>query len=60
RHGLIKELSAAHASRPDAAKLIAFQILDQALLSAGLLEKKTDLVDRGYQIMAEALKSSSV
>jgi hypothetical protein len=38
------------------AKLVAVQLLDNALLSAGLLENRTDLVSRGFQLMEEAMK----
>lgn len=56
RHELIHQLSDARESNPELAKLIAGQVFDNALLSAGLLEDRTRLVQRGFQIMEEALK----
>jgi molecular chaperone HtpG len=55
RHDLIKRLAAARETDPARAKLVAHQILDTALLSAGILEDPADLVKRGYEIMAQAL-----
>ncbi len=55
RHPLIRNLSAAHAANPDLAKLVATQLLDNALLSAGLLDDPRDMVRRVNDIMAAAL-----
>lgn len=56
RHSLLRKLSAAVATKPGLAKLIAAQILDNAMLSAGLLEESVDMVARVYEIMGEALE----
>lgn len=58
RHGLIHQLSGARESNPELAKLVAVQILDNALLSAGLLDDRTQLVNRGFDLMEKALKKS--
>jgi len=55
RHELVKRLASTHQEHPERAKLVARQLLDSALLSAGLLDDQTDLVRRGYEIMAQAL-----
>ncbi len=57
RHELVKALAHASESNPDLAKTVASQLLDHALLSAGLLDHKGDLVRRGYDIMAAALRN---
>lgn len=59
RHGLIHQLATARESNPDLAKLVASQMLDNALLAAGLLENRSNLVDRGFKLMEEAMKKSS-
>ena len=59
RHGLIHSLAAARETSPDLARLVAGQLLDNALLSAGLLEDRVSLIHRGFQLMEEALKKSS-
>lgn len=56
RHALIHQLSNARENNPELAKLVAVQLLDNALLAAGLLENRTDLVSRGFQLMEEAMK----
>ena len=55
RHKLLKSLESARASQPELAKLIAEQIADNALLSAGLLEEGRDMVSRVYEIMQQSL-----
>ena len=45
-HAIVKKLAAATAANPDLAGLIAEQLLDSALLSAGLLEDTHDMVGR--------------
>ncbi len=55
-HPLIHSLSEARESNPELAKLVASQLFDQALLAAGLLDDRTSLVDRGFQLMEQALK----
>ena len=52
---LTRRLAAARESNPETAKLVARQVLDSALLSAGLLEKPADFIKRGYEIMSKAL-----
>lgn len=59
RHALIHQLANARENNPDLAKLVASQLLDNALLAAGLLENRTNLVDRGFKLMEEAMKKSS-
>lgn len=46
RHAVIKRLSEIQASNPDRAKLVAEQLLDNALISAGLLDDATTMVAR--------------
>lgn len=58
RHPLIHKLSEAREENPDLAKLVASQLLDNALLNAGLLDDRKDLVSRGFEIMEAALKKS--
>ncbi|MEM6915886.1 MAG: molecular chaperone HtpG [Verrucomicrobiota bacterium] len=55
-HPLIHALSEARESNPELAKIVAGQLYDQALLSADLLDDRTSLVDRGFQLMEQALK----
>lgn len=55
-HPLIHSLAEARESNPELAKLVASQLFDQALLAAGLLDDRTSLVDRGFQLMEQALK----
>jgi len=57
RHDLIKELAKARETKPELAKLLGEQLLDQSLLSAGLLEDQRGLVERGLKIMEAALRS---
>jgi molecular chaperone HtpG len=54
RHAVIKKLSALTASDPDKAKLVAEQILDNALISAGLLDDTTAMVRRLYKLLETA------
>ena len=51
RHALIKHLSGLQGSSPDKARLVAEQILDNALISAGLLEDTNKMVQRLYKIL---------
>jgi molecular chaperone HtpG len=46
RHAVIKRLFETHTSNPDRAKLVAEQLLDNALMGAGLLEDSTAMVAR--------------
>lgn len=51
KHELIKNLSALKDNDADTAKLVAEQILDNALISAGYLEDPRDMVSRVYQLL---------
>ena len=55
RHDLIKKLSEAKQSQPEVAELVAGQLLDNALMAAGLLEDARDTVSRMNQLMEKAL-----
>jgi molecular chaperone HtpG len=46
RHAVIKRLFETHTSSPEKAKLVAEQLLDNALISAGLLDDATAMVAR--------------
>lgn len=56
RHDLIKRLSATRESDSATAAKVARQILDSALLGAGMLENPADFVRRGYELMTRALQ----
>ena len=51
RHALIKRLAQLRTDSPEKAKLVAEQILDNALISAGLLEDASAMVKRLYRIL---------
>ena len=51
RHALIKRLSELQKASPDKAALVAEQILDNALISAGLLDDASGMVKRLYKIL---------
>ena len=55
RHDLIRNLSAAREANPELAKLVAAQLLDHALLSAGLLEDNREMSQRMVQLMSRAV-----
>ena len=59
RHALIHALAGARESNPELAKLVAGQLLDNALLSAGMLEDRVSLISRGFELMEKALKKSA-
>ncbi|MDO8542007.1 MAG: molecular chaperone HtpG [Opitutaceae bacterium] len=46
RHAVIKRLFETHTAQPEKAKLVAEQLLDNALISAGLLDDTTAMVAR--------------
>ena len=46
RHAVIKRLFETHTAHPERAKLVAEQLLDNALIAAGLLEDPTSMVAR--------------
>jgi molecular chaperone HtpG len=50
-HAVIKRLEELRSSAPDKAKLVAEQILDNALISAGLLDDAPAMVKRLYKIL---------
>ncbi len=50
-HELIKNLSALKDNEADTAKLVAEQILDNALIAAGYLEDPREMVSRVYKIL---------
>jgi HSP90 family molecular chaperone len=51
RHAVIKHLAAARESKPEVAKLVAEQVLDNALIAAGLLEDPQKMVARIYKLL---------
>jgi TNF receptor-associated protein 1 len=51
RSAVIKRLFEIHTASPDKAKLVAEQILDNALISAGMLEDATPMVARLYKLL---------
>jgi TNF receptor-associated protein 1 len=53
-HAVIKRLSELQTSSPEKAQLVADQILDNALISAGLLEDPQAMVKRLYKILETA------
>jgi TNF receptor-associated protein 1 len=55
RHALIRKLSEAKDNNPDLAKLVALQLLDNALIAAGLLEDARDTVTRMNTLMEKAM-----
>lgn len=57
RHALIHALAGAREKNPELAGIVAAQLLDNALLGAGMLEDRVSLVSRGFRLMEEALKN---
>ena len=51
RAAVMKRLFETHTAAPDKARLVAEQILDNALISAGLLEATTKMVARLYKLL---------
>jgi molecular chaperone HtpG len=51
RHAVIKRLSELQSAAPEKARLVAEQILDNALISAGLLDDASGMVKRLYKIL---------
>jgi molecular chaperone HtpG len=51
RSAVMKRLFESHTASPDRARLVAEQILDNALISAGLLEDTTKMVARLYKLL---------
>jgi TNF receptor-associated protein 1 len=55
RHSLIRKLASARESHPDVAGLVARQLLDNALIAAGLLDDARDTVSRMNTLMEKAM-----
>jgi molecular chaperone HtpG len=55
RHPLVRKLAEATEANPDLAKLVSHQLLDNALISAGLLEDARDTVSRMNTLMEKAM-----
>ena len=55
RHPLVRKLADTKDRDPDLAKLVASQLLDNALISAGLLEDARDTIRRMNALMEKAL-----
>ncbi len=51
RHAVIKHLAAAREAKPEVAKLMAEQVLDNALIAAGLLDDPQKMVARIYKLL---------
>ena len=51
RSAVMKRLFETHTATPEKAKLVAEQILDNALISAGMLEDATPMVARLYKLL---------
>ncbi|MDF1815715.1 MAG: molecular chaperone HtpG [Verrucomicrobiales bacterium] len=58
RHPLIKQLFDTQGENPELAQLVSDQLLDGALLTAGLLEDRKDLITRNISLMEAALRKS--
>jgi len=54
RHAVLKNLHGLHTSNPDKAKLVAEQLLDNALISAGLLDDASAMVARLNKLLETA------
>jgi molecular chaperone HtpG len=54
-HELIQKLESSREDQPELSKMVAEQITDNALLSAGLLDKSKGMVDRVHGIMLKSL-----
>ncbi|MFA5057337.1 MAG: molecular chaperone HtpG [Opitutaceae bacterium] len=51
RHAVIKHLAATREAKPEVAKLMAEQVLDNALIAAGLLDDPQKMVARIYKLL---------
>ncbi|MFM7182840.1 MAG: molecular chaperone HtpG [Verrucomicrobiales bacterium] len=58
RHPILRSLATAREKDPETAALVAGQLLDNALLAAGLLEDTKPTVDRMNALMAKVLGSA--
>ena len=55
RHPLVQKLAETRESQPEVAKLVAAQVLDNALISAGLLDDARDTISRMNNLMEKAM-----
>ena len=55
RHALVRKLSEIRENNPDVAKLVAAQLLDNALISAGLLDDARETIKRMNSLMEKAM-----
>ncbi|MFM2199185.1 MAG: molecular chaperone HtpG [Verrucomicrobiota bacterium] len=55
RHPLVKKLAETRNSQPEIAKLVAAQLLDNALISAGLLDDARETIKRMNSLMEKAM-----
>merc|ERR1711871_204966 len=55
-HEIMIKLNSARESSPETAKLVAEQVLDNALISAGLLDDSRSMIPRLNQILSASLK----
>lgn len=55
RHPLVRKLAEAREANPEVAALVAGQLLDNALIAAGLLEDARDTVSRMNKLMEKAM-----
>jgi len=53
RHAVIRKLAVTRTANPERAKLVAEQLLDNALLAAGLLEDGTRMIQRLNKLLGE-------
>lgn len=55
RHPLVKKLAGAKSANPELAKIVSRQLLDNALISAGLLDDARETVKRMNELMEKAM-----
>ena len=55
RHPLVRKLAAARESNPEVAALVSRQLLDNALIAAGLLDDARDTISRMNALMEKAM-----
>jgi len=55
RHSLVRKLSDAREKNPEVAGLVARQLLDNALIAAGLLDDARDTITRMNTLMEKAM-----
>lgn len=59
RHPLVKKLAETRENQPEVAKLVAAQVLDNALISAGLLDDARETIRRMNELMEKAMARTS-